>query len=125
MDARLRDRIRLDSIMCVMDAAQVFAASEMMELKLRQIAFADMFMLNKADLVGREEIARASVPCSTSTSTATDWSKLCAVKYRWKSSSPPIVLIQHGVAIGAHGTLDGAKLQETFENCVAKNPVPI
>ena len=58
MDARLRDRIRLDSIMCVVDASQIFAAPEMMELKLRQIAFADMLILNKADLVGRDEIDR-------------------------------------------------------------------
>ena len=58
MDQGLRDRIRLDSIMCVVDAAEVFAAPEMMELKLRQIAFADMLILNKADLVRRDEIAR-------------------------------------------------------------------
>ena len=58
MNQGLRDRIRLDSIMCVVDAAQIFAAPEMMELKLRQIAFADMLILNKADLVSRDEIAR-------------------------------------------------------------------
>ena len=58
MDDDLRDRIRLDSIMCVVDAEQVFAAPEMMELKLRQVAFADMLILNKVDLVTREEIER-------------------------------------------------------------------
>lgn len=58
LDQGLRDRIRLDSIMCVVDASQIFAAPEMMELKLRQIAFADMLILNKADLVSREEIGR-------------------------------------------------------------------
>lgn len=58
MDDDLRDRIRLDSIMCVVDAEQVFAAPEMMELKLRQVAFADMLILNKVDLVTRDEIAR-------------------------------------------------------------------
>jgi G3E family GTPase len=58
MDDDLRDRIRLDSIMCVVDAEQVFAAPEMMELKLRQVAFADMLILNKVDLVSREEIER-------------------------------------------------------------------
>lgn len=57
MNAGLRDRIRLDSIMCVVDAAQIFAAPEMMKLKLLQIAYADMLILNKADLVSREEIA--------------------------------------------------------------------
>ena len=54
----LRDRIRLDSIMCVVDAEQVFAVPEMMELKLRQVAFADMLILNKVDLVTPEEIER-------------------------------------------------------------------
>ena len=58
MDDAMRDDIRLDSIMCVMDAEQIFAAPEMMELKLRQVAFADMLILNKVDLVTREEIAR-------------------------------------------------------------------
>ena len=51
MDESMRDRIRLDSIMCVVDAEQVFAAPEMMELKLRQVAFADLLILNKVDLV--------------------------------------------------------------------------
>jgi len=58
LDARLGDRIRLDSIMCLVDASQIFAAPELMDLKLRQIAYADMLILSKADLVGREEIAR-------------------------------------------------------------------
>ena len=58
MDEGMRDRIRLDSIMCVVDAEQVFAAPEMMELKLRQVAFADMLILNKVDLVTPEEIER-------------------------------------------------------------------
>jgi len=54
MDEDMRDRIRLDSIMCVVDAEQIFAAPEMMELKLRQVAFADMVILNKVDLVAPE-----------------------------------------------------------------------
>ncbi|MGB7159532.1 MAG: GTP-binding protein [Tepidisphaeraceae bacterium] len=58
MDEGMRDRIRLDSIMCVVDAEQVFAAPEMMELKLRQVAFADMLILNKVDLVTPQEIER-------------------------------------------------------------------
>jgi G3E family GTPase len=56
MDEDMQDRIRLDSIMCVVDAEQVFAAPEMMELKLRQVAFADMLILNKVDLVTSNEI---------------------------------------------------------------------
>ena len=56
LDARLRQRIRLDSIMCLVDASQIFAAPEMMQLKLLQIAYADMLILNKTDLVGRDEV---------------------------------------------------------------------
>ncbi len=51
-----RDRIRLDSILCVVDAEQVFAAPETMELKLFQMACADMIVLNKVDLVDRDQI---------------------------------------------------------------------
>lgn len=58
LDARLRDRIRLDSIMSVVDASQIFEAPELTELKLRQIAFADMLILNKVDLISSDEVAR-------------------------------------------------------------------
>jgi G3E family GTPase len=61
MDEDMRHRIRLDSIMCVLDAEQIFAAPEMLELKLRQVAFADMLILNKIDLVTPEEIHRIKV----------------------------------------------------------------
>lgn len=57
-DQRFRDTIRLDSIMCLVDAEQVFAAPEQMELKLRQIAFSDMVILNKVDLVERETVQK-------------------------------------------------------------------
>ncbi|TMV08602.1 GTP-binding protein [Ruegeria sediminis] len=57
-DQRFRDMIRLDSIMCLVDAEQVFAAPEQMELKLRQIAFSDMVVLNKVDLVNRETVQK-------------------------------------------------------------------
>ena len=57
-DAGLRDRIRLDSITCVVDAEQVFAAPEQMQLKLWQIGCADLLILNKVDLVGRDQIER-------------------------------------------------------------------
>jgi G3E family GTPase len=53
-----RDRIRLDSILCVVDAEQVFAAPETMELKLFQMAWADMVILNKVDLVDRNQIGK-------------------------------------------------------------------
>jgi G3E family GTPase len=58
-DANLRDRIRLDSVICVVDADQVFAHPEyppLMELKLHQVGFADMLILNKVDLAGPEQV---------------------------------------------------------------------
>ena len=60
-DANLRDRIRLDSVICVVDAEQVFAHPEyppLMELKLQQVGFADMLILNKVDLAGPEQVAK-------------------------------------------------------------------
>ena len=50
--------VRLDSIMCVVDAEQVFEVPELMELKIRQVAFADMVILNKVDLVDRAALDR-------------------------------------------------------------------
>jgi G3E family GTPase len=55
-DMKFRDRIRLDSIMCLVDAEQIFAAPEQMELKLRQMAFSDMIILNKVDLVSEHQV---------------------------------------------------------------------
>jgi G3E family GTPase len=49
-----QDRIRLDSIISIVDADQIFADPEypaVQELKLRQIGFSDMVVLNKIDLV--------------------------------------------------------------------------
>lgn len=60
-DANLRDRIRLDSVICVVDADQVFAHPEyppLMELKLHQVGFADMLILNKVDLAGPNQVAK-------------------------------------------------------------------
>jgi len=60
-DANLRDRIRLDSVTCVVDADQVFAHPEyppLLELKLLQVGFADMLILNKVDLAGPEQVGR-------------------------------------------------------------------
>jgi G3E family GTPase len=57
-DPSLIDRVRLDSIICVIDAEQVFAAPDQIELKIWQVATADMVILNKTDLVGREQIQR-------------------------------------------------------------------
>ena len=60
-DEDLQDRIRLDSVTCVLDADQVFAFPEypdLMALKLRQIAFSDMIILNKVDLAGPEAVTK-------------------------------------------------------------------
>lgn len=56
-----RDRIRLDSIISVVDAEQVFANPEypaLQELKMRQIGFSDMVVLNKVDLVDAEQLQK-------------------------------------------------------------------
>jgi G3E family GTPase len=60
-DANLRDRVRLDSVTCVVDADQVFAHPEyppLMQLKLQQVGFADMLILNKVDLAGPEQVGK-------------------------------------------------------------------
>ena len=60
-DSNLRDRIRLDSVTCVLDADQVFAYPEyppLLDLKLRQVAFADMLILNKVSLAGPEQVEK-------------------------------------------------------------------
>jgi len=60
-DPNLRDRLRLDSVTCVIDADQVFAHPEyppLMELKLRQVGFADMVILNKVGLAGPEKLEK-------------------------------------------------------------------
>ena len=60
-DPNLRDRIRLDSVSCVVDAEQVFAHPEyppLMELKLRQVGFSDMLILNKVELAGPEQVGK-------------------------------------------------------------------
>jgi G3E family GTPase len=54
----LRDRLRTDSVICVVDAEQFFTAPETAQLKLLQMACADMIVLNKVDLVGRGQIAK-------------------------------------------------------------------
>ena len=56
--AELRDRIRLDSITCVLDAEQVFETPEVEQLKLWQVACADLLILNKVDLVENAEADR-------------------------------------------------------------------
>jgi G3E family GTPase len=60
-DCGLRDRIRLDSVTCVIDAEQAFAYPEyppLLDLKLRQVGFADMVILNKVSLAGHDQLTK-------------------------------------------------------------------
>ncbi|MBK7974151.1 MAG: GTP-binding protein [Deltaproteobacteria bacterium] len=60
LDPKLADRIRLDSVTCVLDADQLFAhrtRRELMLLKLNQIGYSDLLILNKVDLAGPDETA--------------------------------------------------------------------
>ena len=60
-DGGLRERLRLDGIACVLDADQVFAHPEhpaLMELKVRQVGFSDMVILNKTDLAGPGQVQK-------------------------------------------------------------------
>jgi G3E family GTPase len=59
LNARYEQLLRLDSITCIVDAEAIFAHGDneaLNVLKLRQIGFADMVVLNKVDLVGPEHI---------------------------------------------------------------------
>lgn len=59
LDRRYEKLLRLDSITCIIDAEAVFADGDndaLNRLKLRQIGFADLVVLNKTDLVGPEHI---------------------------------------------------------------------
>lgn len=54
-----RERLRLDSVISVVDAKQIFAhpdKEQLLRLKLRQIAFSDLVILNKVDLIEEAEI---------------------------------------------------------------------
>jgi G3E family GTPase len=59
LSQRYEGLLRLDSITCIVDAEAVFAHGDneaLNMLKLRQIGFADMVVLNKVDLVGPEHV---------------------------------------------------------------------
>ncbi|MDC3402476.1 GTP-binding protein [bacterium] len=56
VDSSYRDRIRLDSVTCVVDADQILATDDpdLVKLMLQQIGFADLVILNKVDLAGAD-----------------------------------------------------------------------
>ena len=59
LNPRYEGLLRLDSITCIIDAVGIFTDGDnerMNLLKLRQIGFADLVVLNKTDLVGPEHI---------------------------------------------------------------------
>ena len=60
-DTAHRDRLKLDSVTCVVDAEQIFEnlddAPALLMLKARQIACADLVILNKVGLVTDEHVA--------------------------------------------------------------------
>ena len=59
LDHKYEKLLRLDSITCIVDAEAIFTHEdndELLGLKMRQIAFADMVVLNKVDLVGPEHV---------------------------------------------------------------------
>ena len=59
LDVRYQQLLRLDSITCVVDAEAIFSEDhddQLSALKLRQIAFADLVVLNKTDLVGPDHV---------------------------------------------------------------------
>jgi len=61
VNPQFRDRIRLDSIISIVDAEQAFAYPEypyVEDLKMRQIGFSDMVVLNKVELVDEAQLQK-------------------------------------------------------------------
>jgi G3E family GTPase len=57
VDADVRAKTKLDAIVAVVDAKHAVQQLETSEEAAEQIAFADVILLNKTDLVGRDELA--------------------------------------------------------------------
>ena len=64
LDQRYEKLLRLDSITCIIDAEAIFSDGDneaLNMLKLRQIGFADLVVLNKVDLVGPQGASRVDL----------------------------------------------------------------
>ena len=59
LDSAYHDQVRLDSVTCVVDADQVLDDDDrdLIALKLQQIGYADLVILNKVDLAGADGAA--------------------------------------------------------------------
>ena len=56
-DPEIRERIRLDGIVCVLDAEKILEKKEEVTHKLWQVAFSDLLILNKMDMVDEDQAA--------------------------------------------------------------------
>ncbi len=101
-DPKFRDRIRLDSIMCLVDAEQIFAAPEHMELKLRQMAFSDMIVLNKVDLVDQVQIQKVH-----------DWLGSRFTRYRLVEAVNAEVPLEILLSVGRFDATESTKASES------------
>lgn len=60
MAPAFRHRLRLDGIVCVVDAERAFQDPATLGLQLRQVAYSDLVIVNKADLAGPAGVARTA-----------------------------------------------------------------
>ena len=85
-------------IMCLVDAEQVFAVPEHMELKLHQMAFSDMILLNKVDLVGQNQIRKVH-----------DWLGSRFTRYRLVETENADVPLEILLSVGRFDAMESAK----------------
>jgi G3E family GTPase len=61
-----RRRLRLDGVLCVVDAEQALLDPALASIQLRQIGYSDLVILNKTDLAGPARVAELSAQLRTS-----------------------------------------------------------
>lgn len=114
LEARYAELLHIDSIICLVDAEGIFRDGDdnrLSALKLRQIAFADLVVLNKTDLIGPTHIE-----------VIRDWIDLHIKRIR-------IVETTHGnapleVLLGA-GRFDSARLPQNDEQTHGPTGPPV